>query len=135
MDDAPRSARHPELIKRRDVISGGLKAAYVIPAILAAVKVTERPAYAFVSGGNPEPPRYEPLPPQPDPQQPPQEPQPPTNSGPGDPHGHPPPNNHPAPPNHPPSDNHPDPEGEPTITHHMPLPDGVHARSRKPVSK
>ena len=139
MDNERRSPAPPERITRRDVLGSGLKVAYVVPAILGVVKATERPAYAFVSGGHPEPPGYEPLPPHQDPhppQQPPHHPPPdpqhPTNSGPGDPHGHPPSNNHPTP-NHPPSNDHPGPQPEePTITHHAPLPDGVHARSKKP---
>jgi hypothetical protein len=35
---------------RRDLVRAGVKAAYVIPAVLAAVKATERPAYAGSSG-------------------------------------------------------------------------------------
>ena len=34
----------------RDLVRAGVKAAYMIPAILAAVKATERPAYAQSSG-------------------------------------------------------------------------------------
>lgn len=37
-------------IHRRIFVRKGLRAAYVIPAILAAVKATERPAYGQTSG-------------------------------------------------------------------------------------
>lgn len=37
-------------LNRRTLVRKGLKAAYVIPAILAAVKATERPAYGQTSG-------------------------------------------------------------------------------------
>ena len=33
-------------VDRRGLVRAGVKAAYMIPAILAAVKATERPAYA-----------------------------------------------------------------------------------------
>jgi hypothetical protein len=104
MDAASRSPKKPELIDRRDVMSRGLRAAYVVPAILAVVKATERPAYAQVSGG---------LPPTDGslfPTQPPTAP--PPNGGPFDPTG-------------PPSPFYPAPPGDETITHHAPLPDGL----------
>lgn len=105
MDAAPKSPKKPELIDRRDAIARGLKAAYVVPAILAVVKVTERPAYAQVSGG---------LPPTDGslyPTQPPTAPAPP--GGPFDPPGAPPSPFDPALP------------GDPTITHNPTLPDGL----------
>ncbi len=37
-------------VNRRTLVRKGLKAAYVVPAILAAVKATERPAYGQTSG-------------------------------------------------------------------------------------
>jgi hypothetical protein len=37
-------------MNRRGIVRAGVKAAYMIPAILAAVKATERPAYAQSSG-------------------------------------------------------------------------------------
>jgi hypothetical protein len=37
-------------IDRRELVRKGAKAAYIIPAILAVVKATERPAYAGASG-------------------------------------------------------------------------------------
>ncbi len=37
-------------VDRRDLVKKGLKAAYMVPAILAAVKATERPAYGQFSG-------------------------------------------------------------------------------------
>jgi hypothetical protein len=36
----------PDGLNRRGLVRAGVKAAYIIPAILAAVKATERPAYA-----------------------------------------------------------------------------------------
>ena len=35
---------------RRELVRKGVKAAYVVPAVLAAVKATDRPAYAAPSG-------------------------------------------------------------------------------------
>ena len=40
---------------RRGLVRAGVKAAYMIPAILAAVKATERPAYASTSPVMPPP--------------------------------------------------------------------------------
>jgi hypothetical protein len=37
-------------IDRRELVRKGAKAAYVVPAVLAAVKATDRPAYAQTSG-------------------------------------------------------------------------------------
>ena len=37
-------------VERRSLVTKGLKAAYIIPAVLAAIKATERPAYAQSSG-------------------------------------------------------------------------------------
>lgn len=37
-------------VDRRELVRKGAKAAYIIPAILAVVKATERPAYARTSG-------------------------------------------------------------------------------------
>jgi hypothetical protein len=37
-------------LDRRQFVRKGAKAAYVVPAVLAAVKATERPAYAQGSG-------------------------------------------------------------------------------------
>ncbi len=39
-----------EKMNRRSLVRKGAKVAYVVPAILAAVKATERPAYADTSG-------------------------------------------------------------------------------------
>ncbi len=39
-----------EGLDRRKLVRAGVKAAYMIPAVLAAVKATERPAYAAPSG-------------------------------------------------------------------------------------
>ena len=36
-------------ISRRDLVRRGAKAAYVVPAVLAAIKATERPAFAQFS--------------------------------------------------------------------------------------
>ncbi|MEQ1898448.1 MAG: hypothetical protein ABL971_13780 [Vicinamibacterales bacterium] len=40
----------PKNANRRDLIRKGLKAAYMVPAVLAAIKATERPAYGQTSG-------------------------------------------------------------------------------------
>jgi hypothetical protein len=37
-------------LDRRQFVRKGAKAAYVVPAVLAAVKATERPAYAQATG-------------------------------------------------------------------------------------
>jgi hypothetical protein len=37
-------------IDRRELVRKGAKAAYIVPAVLAAVKATDRPAYAQTSG-------------------------------------------------------------------------------------
>lgn len=42
-DDASR-------IDRRELVRKGARAAYVVPVVLAAVKATERPAYAASTG-------------------------------------------------------------------------------------
>jgi hypothetical protein len=42
-------------VVRRDLLRKSAKAAYMIPAILAAVKATERPAYASTSAPAPPP--------------------------------------------------------------------------------
>jgi hypothetical protein len=104
MDAASRSSQKPELIDRRDAMRRGLRAAYVVPAILAVVKATERPAYAQVSGGLPDESLF--------PNQPPTYPAPP-NGGPFDPTA--------------PLPFDPAPPGDETITHIAPLPDGVRA--------
>jgi len=43
-------------LNRRKLVRAGVKAAYTIPAILAVVKATERPAYALGSGAPVAPP-------------------------------------------------------------------------------
>jgi len=40
----------PNQIDRRSLVKKGVKAAYIVPAVLLAVKATERPAYAATSG-------------------------------------------------------------------------------------
>ena len=47
-DNQPKSASKGST--RRDVMRKGAKAAYMAPLVLAAVKATERPAYAQASG-------------------------------------------------------------------------------------
>ena len=42
-------------MNRRTLVRQGAKAAYMVPAILAAVKATERPAYAQTTGAPPLP--------------------------------------------------------------------------------
>jgi hypothetical protein len=42
--------KQPEGLDRRELVRKGARVAYVIPAVLAAVKATERPAYAAPSG-------------------------------------------------------------------------------------
>jgi hypothetical protein len=42
-------------VDRRELVRKGAKAAYIIPAILAVVKATERPAYAGTSGSPMQP--------------------------------------------------------------------------------
>jgi hypothetical protein len=43
-------AKQSEGLDRRKLVRAGARAAYMIPAVLAAVKATERPAYAAPSG-------------------------------------------------------------------------------------
>jgi hypothetical protein len=45
-----KNPKQSEGLDRRRIVRAGVKAAYMIPAILAAVKATERPAYAQSSG-------------------------------------------------------------------------------------
>jgi len=45
-----KNAKQAESLDRRELVRKGVKVAYVIPAVLAAVKATERPAYAAPSG-------------------------------------------------------------------------------------
>ncbi len=40
----------PDSVDRRTLVRRGLKAAYTVPLVLAAVKATERPAYGLTSG-------------------------------------------------------------------------------------
>lgn len=47
-DDEKRDDAIP--LDRRQFVRKGAKAVYVVPAVLAAVKATERPAYAQGSG-------------------------------------------------------------------------------------
>jgi hypothetical protein len=42
-------------LDRRQFVRMGAKAAYVVPAVLAVVKATERPAYAQITGAPPFP--------------------------------------------------------------------------------
>jgi hypothetical protein len=43
-------SEQPTQMGRREWVRKGAKAAYVVPAILAVVKATERPAYAQSTG-------------------------------------------------------------------------------------
>jgi hypothetical protein len=45
-----KNTQQSEGFNRRGLVRAGVKATYMIPAILAAVKATERPAYAQTSG-------------------------------------------------------------------------------------
>jgi hypothetical protein len=50
MNNEEKKPEQSDGLDRRGLVRAGVKAAYMIPAILAAVKATERPAYAGSSG-------------------------------------------------------------------------------------
>jgi hypothetical protein len=47
--ESPRAA-DPKAVSRRELVRKGVKAAYIVPVVLAAVSTTERPAFAGGSG-------------------------------------------------------------------------------------
>ncbi len=48
-DQAKTPESNSKKMNRRELVRKGAKAAYVVPAVLAAIKATERPAYAAVT--------------------------------------------------------------------------------------